>query len=252
MVFGEITELAGLSFVILFLVLILAFVVIGRRRPFLKLREITAFSRLIRAVGLSVEDGTRLHLSIGGRGLNGPESAAAFVGLNLLRRVAYISSSSDNPPIATTGDGALAILAQDTLRSTYQEIGTTGLFDPTAARLTGLTPFSYAAGTLPLIFDEQVSSNFLAGSFADEAALITSASERISGFSLAGTDNLSGQAILYATAEEPLIGEELYASGAYMDAGPVQTASLHAQDVLRYVIIVLILGSAVLRILGVL
>ncbi len=251
MALGEFSELAGLLFVLTFFILILAFAVIGRRRPFLKLREIPAFSRLIRAVGLSVEDGTRLHLSLGGRGLTGPESAAALVGLSMLRRVANISSASDNPPIATAGEGALAILAQDTLRSTYQAIGASDLFDPTAARLTGLTPFSYAAGTLPVIFDEQVSSNLLAGSFADEVALITSASERISGFSLAGTDNLSGQAILFATAEEPLIGEELYAGGAYLETGPVQVASLHAQDVLRYVIIAFILGGAVLRFLGV-
>ena len=160
-------------------------------------------------------------------------------------------AASDNPPIATAGEGALAILAQDTLRGAYQEIGASDLFDPMAARLTGLTPFSYAAGTLPVIFDEHVSSNVLAGSFADEVALITSASERISGFSLAGTDNLSGQAILYATAQEPLIGEELFAGGAYMDAGATHTASLHAQDIMRYVIIALILGGAVLRFLGV-
>ena len=75
MALGEYTELAGLLFVLVFFVLILAFVVLGRRRPFLKLREIPAFSRLIRAVGLSVEDGTRLHLSLGARGLTGPESA---------------------------------------------------------------------------------------------------------------------------------------------------------------------------------
>jgi hypothetical protein len=250
-VLGEYTELAGLLFVFIFLILILAFVLIGRRRPFLKLREIPAFSRLTRAVGLSVEDGTRLHLSLGARGLTGPESAAAFVGLSILQRVADITSASDNPPIATAGEGALAILAQDTLRSTYQEIGKSDLFNPMAARLTGLTPFSYAAGTLPVIFDEQVSSNLLAGSFADEVALITGASERISGFSLGGTDNLSGQAILYGTAQEPLIGEELYAGSAYVETGPVQTASLHAQDVLRYLIIAVIIGGAVLRFLGV-
>lgn len=246
---GGLSNFTGLLFIFLFLGLILGFTFLARRWPFLKLREIPAFSRLTGAVGLSVEDGTRLHVSIGAGGVTGSESASAFVGLRMLRQVAEITSVSDHPPIATAGEGALAILAQDTLRTAIQQSGG-GQLEQATAQLTGLTPFSYAAGTLPVIFDEQVSSNLLAGTFSNEVALITEGSERVSGFSLAGTDNISGQAILYATAQEPLVGEELYAGGAYLRAGAIHDASLHAQDVLRYLIIAFIIGSALWKLLG--
>jgi hypothetical protein len=108
-------------------------------------------------------------------------------------------------------------------------------------RVTGLTPFSYSAGVMPLIFDENVSSNLLIGSFSNEVALITSAGERSQTRTLAGTDNLPGQAILYATAHEPLVGEEMYAGGAYLGAGPMHEASLHTQDVIRWITIGLII-----------
>jgi len=56
---------------------------------------------------------------------------------------------------------------------------------------------------------------------------------------------------LYAAAQDPLIGEELFASGAYVGAGPSHEASLHVQDVLRWLVILAILVGALLRMVGV-
>jgi hypothetical protein len=47
------------------------------------------------------------------------------------------------------------------------------------------------------------------------------------------------------------IGEELFAIPAYMQAGPAYAASLRVQDLLRWVLIILLLGGAVLKILGI-
>ena len=64
------------------------------------------------------------------------------------------------------------------------------------------------------------------------------------------TDNIPGQAILYATAHEPLIGEELYAGGAYIDAGPMHVSSLQAQDVVRWVLVFFIIGGAIVGLMS--
>ena len=69
---------------------------------------------------------------------------------------------------------------------------------------------------------------------------------------LGGTDNLTGQAVLFAAAQEPLIGEETYAGGAYLGAGPMHIASLYAQDILRWVLIGLIVIGAILKLFSVL
>jgi len=191
-------------------------------------------------------------MSIGSGGIIGPESGVAFVALSMLRRITAITSESDIPPIASAGEGTLAILIQDTLQSAPATPGTDAQPAPTNAYLTGLTPFSYAAGAMPLALDKTVSSNVLAGRFGSEAALIADASERRGSFSLAGTDDVTGQAVLFATVQEPLIGEEVYAGGAYMQAGATHTASLHAQDVLRVVIAIVILAGGVLKLLGLL
>lgn len=241
--------LLGLIFILIFFGLMVGFAVLGRSRSGLNLRKIAAFDTLRRAIGLAVEAGSRLHISIGRGGVIGTESASAFVGLSMLERLARSASTGDNPPIATTGEGTLGILAQDTLKAAYREIGLSEQFEATSGQVVGVTPFSYAVGTLHLVRDQKTGANILAGNFGSEVALITDAGERSGNLTLAGTDNLPAQALLYATAHEPLIGEELYAGGAYLSAGPMHEASLRAQDIIRWVLVVLILLGIVLKVM---
>lgn len=225
---------------------------IARKRPKGSWREIAAFSRLGRSIGLAVEAGKRLHISLGHGSLNGLQAGSAFVGLSVLQRIAKVASISDSPPVATSGEGVLGILSQDTQKSTYRSIGSANLYERSSGQVTGLTPFSFAAGTLPVIFDQNVAANVMAGHFGSEVALITEAGERNGSLTLAGSDNLTAQAVLYAAAQEPLIGEELYASGAYIQAGNFHGASLRAQDFMRWVIIIAILAGAALKLVNVL
>ncbi len=248
---ASLSGLTGLGFVLIFFGLIVIFLAAGRRGSRRLLRPIPAFERLGHAIGLSVEAGRRLHLSLGRGGLTGIPAGSAFIGLTMLRRIAQVASISDRPPVATSGEGTLAILSRDTLRSAYQNLGAANLYDPVSGRLTGLTPFAYAAGTLPVIYDEEVNATVLAGNFGPEVALITDAAERTGGMTLAGSDSLPAQAVLYATAQEPLIGEELYAAGAYIQAGQTHLASLQAEDVLRVLVIAVTIVLGALKLLGV-
>lgn len=239
-----------LVFVGLFFGLMVIFTLINKRRDGDNLRDIPSFYRLKGAIELAVEDGSRIHIAIGRGDITSPQAGAALVALSILQQVSRIASEGDNPPVATAGDGVLMILAQDTIRSTYQEMGMSPSYSNDLGRMAGVTPFSYAAGTMPLIIDEEVSATIMAGTFSNEAALITSAGERRQSLTIAGTDSIPGQAILYATANEPLIGEELYAGGAYIGGEPLHVASLHAQDVIRWIIVVLLIFSAIAGFLG--
>lgn len=245
-------DLLGFFFVILFFGLMIVFAVAGRGRIRQEMREIQAYKRLRRAVGLSVEKGTRLHISIGRGGLLGLPGASALIGLTTLERGAQVASMSDRPPIATTGDGLLTILSQDTLRGTYRDLGIEHEFDPTNGRLSGLSPFGYAAGALSTIHDEHVTASILAGHFGAEVALLTEAGERNDSLTVGGSDSIPAQAVLYAAAQEPLIGEELFAAGAYLGAGRMHTASLRVQDIMRWVLIVVIILGGLAKLGGLL
>ena len=98
--------------------------------------------------------------------------------------------------------------------------------------------------------NEKVSTTVMLGHFGPEAALIADASDRESLTLIGASDNLSGQAVLFANTQDALIGEELFAAGAYLGAGAAHTASLTVQDVLRWLVIAALLGGAAIKLLG--
>ena len=239
----------------LVLILVAAGLILGlrfiRRKSAPVFREIPAYTRLKRAIGISVEDGTRLHVSLGRGGLQTPQGAPALAGLAMLRHLAEQTSVSDKPPVVTSGAGDLAILSRDTLQAGYKAAGAEELYNPATGRLSGLTPFSYVAGAIPAIRDENISANVIIGHFGPEVALLTDATDRNNSLAVAATDDPSSQAVLYASVDDPLIGEELFAAGAYADAGSLHQASLQAQDILRWAIILVLLGGSALKLIGI-
>ncbi|MBI5841004.1 MAG: hypothetical protein HZB19_12975 [Chloroflexi bacterium] len=222
-----------------------------KRKSPKQLRAIPAFTRLYSAMGLSVEDGTRLHISLGHGSLLTPRGGSALAALAMLRHLAERTSSSDRPPVASSGDPVLSLLTQDTLKEGYIAAGAEELFVPTTGRLTGMSPFGFAAGTMPVVRDENVSANIMVGSFGPESALIADAAERGNVITIGASDDLTAQSILFAAGQDALIGEELYASGAYLGAGAVHPASLTVQDILRWVIILVLFGGAFAKLAGV-
>ena len=235
---------------VLFTAVLLLIITYLRRKSPAILRRIEAYERLNRVVGLAVENGTRLHISLGRGNLFTSRGASALAGLAMLRRLAERTSMSDRPPIVTSGDASLSILSQDTLQAGYRAAGAEDQYRVSTGRLTGLTPFSYAAGTIPVTRDEMVSANIVIGDFGSESALLVEAADREDTHLIAASDNLSAQSILYASAQDPLIGEELFASGAYVGAGVSHEASLQVQDVLRWLVILAIGVGALLKLMG--
>ena len=251
-VLSLITNYLAALFILLCLGLVLFYLFLAGIREKFTMRGIQAFSHFRREVDLAVEAGKRLHISLGRGNINDLQGGSALTGLTILDCCARAASNSDRPPITTSGDGVVTILSQDTLQSTYRSLATEQRYDPANARLTGLTPMAYAAGAMPAIHDEHVSANILAGHFGIEIALLTEAGERNQSLTVAGSDSIPAQAVLYATTDEPLLGEELYAAGAYLGANSAHTASLRMQDIIRWVLVVAIIIGAILKLLGIL
>ena len=242
--------LVSVGLLLLALILLIGLTLLRSKIP-TALRKIEAYDRLTRSVGLAVENGTRLHISLGRGSLFTTRGASALAGLAMLHRLTQRTSLSDRPPVVTTGDASLAILSQDTLQAGYRAAGAEDQYQYTTGRLTGLTPFAYAAGTIPVTKDEQVSTNVFLGDYGSEAALMADAAERDNSTLIAASDGISAQSVFYATSQDPLIGEELFAAGAYVGAGPVHEASLTVQDVLRWLIILAIVVGSAFKFLGV-
>ena len=245
------TGMFGLIFVAISAVCMAIFAIVQRRFPF-SFRKIPAFSKIQRAVRLLVEDGTRLHFSLGNASMLAADGASALAGLVLLRRLGEITSLGDRPPVATTGNAVLNLLAQDTLRAAHDTVTHDEPYDMSNARLTGFTPFSYAAGVMASTGSENISASVLIGNFGPEVGLLAEAAGSQNATVISASDSLTAQAVLYVSSSDMLIGEELFAAGAYDQAGSAHAASLVVQDILRWLVILALLVGAGLKLAGLL
>lgn len=236
--------------ILIFVAFLLLVISILTRKSLPRLREIPALTRLVRTLGLSIEDGKRLHIALGSGSLLDERGGSAFSGLAALRIISEKTSVSDMPSVASAGDPTLGLLSQDTMQAGYQAAGVEDFYEPNTSRLTGLTPFGYVAGAMHIASNENVSTNIMLGHFGAEASLLADSADRDNVVVIGASDNLAGQSVLYASTQDSLIGEELFATGAYLGAGTSHTASLTVQDILRWLIIGTIIVGAGLKFVG--
>jgi hypothetical protein len=241
----------GIGLVLLTAVLLFIFSMPGQRAANRTLRVIPAVQRLRRAIGLAVEKGQGLHVSLGKASLIEPPAASTLVGLSTLERITQSSMISDRPPVATSGDPSIAILSQDTMRGVYSAGNALEAYDPTQASLTGASSVSYIAGAIPVGADHNVAAHILVGSFGPEVGLLADQADASGSFTIGGSESLPAQAVLFATAQQPLLGEEVFALPAYLQNNPYHLASLRIQDWLRWgIVVVLVVGTLVSVIFG--
>ena len=248
----SIENILGLGTAVLSAALIVGFWILSKqsgRAPVL--RQVNAFEDLPQKAGEAVESGKRIHVSLGSGGVGGQNTAVTLAGLTVLEAAAEAATISDKPPIVTAGDGTAMILAQDTLRRTYKRQNVPESYDHLSGRLAGASPLSYAAGVMTALKDESVSVNLFVGSFGNEAALMAAAGWDAGAHQIIGANNVEAQALMVAAADHALVGEDVFASGAYLSGGKTShRASLQAQDVLRVLIVLAILGGTLLKVLG--
>lgn len=242
-------ELLGLLIFLTFAGLIGVFTILARSRPNQQrqLRRIDAFQSLPATVGQAVETGQRLHISLGSGSIGTGDTVSTVAGLTVLDQVSAAAALSDRPPVVSTADGAAMLLAQDALRSVYARQNALSRYDPNSAQVVGLTPIGFGAAQTTLAADEAVAGAVLIGSAGSEAVLLAEAGQRSGAVTLAGSDSLATQAMLFATADHPLIGEDLFAGGAYIGRQPEFVGSLSAQDVMRGLIAAAIVIGVVVQ-----
>src|SRR5512136_1202420 len=235
-------QVIGLITVIFFGILIGIFWLLALRKGAKPrgLRRIEAYESLPATVGAAVETGHRIHISLGSGTIGEVTTAATISGLGVLDQVASVAAISDKPPIVTAADGAAMLLAEDTLRGVYNRQNASEQYDPLSAQVAGLTPLGFGAALPGVLSDETVAGTVLIGSVGQEAVLLAEAGRRAEVTTVAGSDLPAAQAVLFATADQPLVGEDLFAGNAYINRRPAHVASLRAQDWMR-----LIIGAAI-------
>jgi hypothetical protein len=213
------------------------------------LRPLPGLEELPGLVGRSAETGRPLHISVGVAGIGGSATAETWAGLTVLRQLADAAAACDTPLLVTVSDATVLPMAQDILWRAHVRNGNPEGYDPTQVQLIAPEPMAYAAGVTGLLERESLSANIMIGSFGDEYLLIGETGQRRGVRQIVGTSDPRTLPLVYATADEPLIGEEMFAGGAYTSRLPVQIASLLAEDWARWALAAGILVAAAIKLL---
>ena len=235
------TQLVLLLFFIAFLP---ALYLSGRRVQegnFPNLRPILAFNALRGVTARAIEAGRAVHVSLGLGGIIGDTTADSLAGLSALEYLADQSAAAGVPPIVTVSDPTLLPPAQSVI---HRPLGTDQKEVATKAawhvRWIAPEPAAYAAGVMGVLEGEEVDANVMIGSFGDEYLLMGEAANRRKITHIGGTSDPKVLPFFFATADQTLIGEDMYAAGAYLAKKPWHIGSLLAQDFLRWVITLVI------------
>jgi hypothetical protein len=216
---------------------------IRRRKQAFPMRVIPAYESIPLLIGEAIEAGRPMHVSFGGAGLGGSNTALALASAELFYQVAQRNVVGAN--VLTMNDTSALPLGYGTLRRAFaarrdRQSASSVRWFPAGAR-----SLAFAAALTGMLGDERVSGNVLVGSFGAELALVLEAAARRRQSSIAGSVDLDGQAVAYAMSDQPLIGEELFVAGAYLGGSATQRGSVVTLDVLRWLLILGILIATV-------
>jgi len=214
------------------------------------LRPLAGFDALRGLSARAAESGQTLHVSLGVSGISGEDTAATLAGLTVLDYLAEQGATFDAPPIVTVADPTLLPVAQDVLRHAYARQGDVENYDSKQVRLISPEPTAYAAGVMDVLGHEPLAANIMIGNFGDEYLLMGEVGAKKGIGQIGGATHPQTLPFVFASADQVLIGEEIFAGGAYLASLPAHIGSLVAQDVMRLLGIGVIVLLVLARLIG--
>jgi len=207
------------------------------------IRRIPGIDAVDEAIGRSVELGRPLSFTSGLTGV----SPLLYACLGVLRYIGRKAAIYKSRLFVPCNDPEALALTEATLQNAYRSEGRFAQYDSTMIRFLSQEQFAYAAGYQGLIHRENVGGAFLFGRFAAESLILAESAQQIGAVQVAATISSAQIPFFITTCDHTLIGEELYAAGAYLSKDPVQVGSLRGQDIAKLVIVILIILGIIIN-----
>jgi len=242
-------DIAALAILLIFVPLLIVFTLRARRGHTFALRRITAYERMQELVHQAAESGQPIHVGMGSGQVGAESTAEAAMSLTVFDYVASHAAAYNQAITGTMGDGTILAAAQGVLQQARREAGFPERYVGSELRFSGPEPLAYVAGAARAIKEKTHLASLLFGRFGVEGLWLGEALSDQGLPQLGGASDPSAQALMQPALDEAVIGEEIYAAGAYLHR-PSHLGSLATQDVMRIVIILAIIVGVVMTSLG--
>lgn len=234
--------------VIIFSGLILFFIRMARNNPNLFIRRIPGLDAIEETIGRATEMGKPiLYLN----GLHGMDSLSTIAATSILGKVARKVANYDSQIKIPCYDPIVMSVCQEVVKEAYIESGRPDAYKQDNIFFVTNDQFAYAAAVEGIMMRHKPAANLYMGYYYAEALLLAETGAATGAMQIAGTDSITQLPFFITTCDYTLIGEELYASSAYLSREPLQLGSLKGQDVSKALIILTLFAGSGLSTAGI-
>lgn len=243
------------QFVLLILSLVITISVMqaalrGRKMP--SIRRLAALDAIKEAVGRATETGRPVVFNNGWGGILSAEfSIQTLAGVDMLSYVAKETANMNTKLLIPLYQGATLPLVTDTVYQSYLTAGHADRFQTNVdIRYISDEQWPWISAVMGILRREKPAANILMGFFWGETLLQTESGFLSGALQIGGTAQMDAVPYFAATCDYFLIGEELYAAGAYVSGDPVQMASILSEDIIKVIVLALLITGVVLMAAG--
>jgi hypothetical protein len=172
----------------------------------------------------------------------------------VLQHVARLTARYNTELDVPNKDPLTFASARETVKEAYLQEGRPDLYNESIVHYVTYDQFAYTASVSGIMVRERPAANFLIGAFHAESLLLAETGQAAGAIQIAGTAEIAQLPFFVCACDYTLIGEELYAAGAYLSRDPAMLGSIKGQDYTKAVVAVSwssprLAASSVLRLL---
>jgi len=209
----------------------------------LSLRRLPAFDALEELVGRATEMGRAVHFTGGVGSLEGVTAPQVISGLSIMDYISRLTAKNKTELIVTEQRVNVIPMVESILETNYK---LEGVEVPPGTLRYIPSGYTYTIGVPALIRRERPAACVLAGPFTHESVMLAQAAAEVGAMQVAGTARTLQIPFFAIIADYCLIGEDLYAAGAYVGGTPETLGALVGEDPFKIISIILLILVGIL------
>jgi len=215
-------------------------IAVARRGRPVFVRRIAGLDELDEALGRATEMGRPIIFSPGFGDLG---QMSTYAGLACLEYAVRKAARFGIRVIVPVAGATMFPVTQDIVRDAYTAEGKPELYRADDVLYLSGDQNAFAAAVTGIMERQRIGAAFYFGSYGFESLLLAETGQRVGAIQVAATDSFFQVPFFIAACDYTIIGEELYAAGAYLSREPTMLGSLSGQDYGKVLVgMLLILG----------
>jgi hypothetical protein len=236
-----------LAFLVFFFAVILYFIDRAKKGKSLFIRRIAGLDAIEEAVGRATEMGKPVLYISGIEDVDNIQTVASMI---ILGNVAKMVAGYDTPLFVPICRPFVVPVAEERVKEGYAAAGRPDAYNRDNVRYISDEQFAYAAGVNGIMLRDRPAANLMFGSFFAESLMLAETGFLTGAIQVAGTANIHQLPFFIVACDYTVIGEELFATSAYLSKEPKLLGSLKGSDLTKAIIIGLLALGAILVSLG--